>query len=89
MASGHEGVFARGMYRKKAKFEYANPGKPQPQFLTRTGKRRITELCTVSPFAMVVNKDVGTPIAKYLGDEVVRATKGMLEKEIEKLTKKL
>ena len=75
MASGHIGIFARGRYKKNGGFEYAKPG-----------ERKITELNTVSPAAMMC-KDIGKGIAEFLGKELIRATEKMLDREVKKLTK--
>ena len=45
MASGHKGVFSRGRYQKRVGFV---PGREK----TASGKIRITELMTASPFTM-------------------------------------
>jgi len=90
MKSGHIGIFARGQYQgnKGGSFVYANAGKPEPQFLTSSGKRRITELHTLAPYNMIVsNEKLGESIQTFMGNEVVRSLSVLLQKRVDELAR--
>lgn len=81
MASGHKGVFARGQYQKRTGFV---PGREK----TASGKTRITQLMTASPFTMGISPDVRTDVADYMGNEVTARVHGILTSRVAKITAK-
>ena len=78
MTSGHKGVFARGRYKKRIGFI---PGREK----TASGKIRITELMTASPFTMGVSQTVRTDIAEFMGNEVTARIHGILTSRLNKI----
>ena len=81
MASGHKGVFARGRYQKRTGFV---PGRAK----TASGKTRITELMTTSPFTMGISPDVKTGVAEFMGNEVTARVHGILTSRVAKITER-
>ena len=78
MQSGHVGVFARGRYGKD--FMWGNEK-------TASGKIRITEIKAPSPFAMGLSDTVAPQIQDFMGKEVVRATRGILQSRVDRMTR--
>lgn len=78
MASGHKGVFSRGRYQKRVGFV---PGREK----TASGKVRITELMTASPFTMGISPDVRTDVAEFMGNEVTARVHGILTSRVNKI----
>jgi hypothetical protein len=81
MNSGHTGIYARGKY-KKSGFVY---GKDK----TSTGKTRITEIQTASPFTMGTSKFVVSEIQSFMGPEVLKRVEGILRSKVDKITNAL
>lgn len=79
MANGHVGVFSRGRYIKRTGFV---PGREK----TATGKVRITELFTASPFTMGVSKEVAQDVQQFMGNEVTARVHGILTSRVNKIT---
>lgn len=79
MANGHMGVFSRGRYIKRTGFV---PGREK----TATGKIRITELYTASPFTMGVSKEVAQDVQQFMGNEVTARVHGILTSRVNKIT---
>jgi hypothetical protein len=80
MKSGHTGVYARGKYAK-SNFEY---GKEK----TSTGKTRITELKTSSPFTMATSDTVSNEVKSFMGAEVLKRVEGILKSKVAKIASK-
>lgn len=78
MASGRKGVFSRGRYQKRVGFV---PGREK----TASGKIRITELMTASPFTMGISPDVRTDVAEFMGNEVTARVHGILTSRVNKI----
>ena len=81
MSSGHKGVFSRGRYQKRIGFV---PGREK----TASGKIRITELMTASPFTMGISPDVRTDVAEFMGNEVTARVHGILTSCVNKIAAK-
>lgn len=81
MASGHKGVFARGRYQKRTGFV---PGREK----TASGKIRITELLTASPFTMGISQDVARDVQEFMGNEVSARVHGILTSRVNKIAAK-
>lgn len=81
MASGHKGVFARGRYQKRTGFV---PGREK----TASGKIRITQLMTASPFTMGISPDVRTDVAEFMGHEVSARVHGILTSRVNRIAAK-
>lgn len=81
MASGHVGVYARGRYKKRTGFV---PGREK----TASGKIRITQLMTASPFTMGISPNVRTDVAEFMGREVTARVHGILTSRVERITAK-
>ena len=81
MSSGHKGVFSRGRYQKRIGFV---PGREK----TASGKLRITELMTASPFTMGISPDVRTDVAEFMGNEVTARVHGILTSCVNKIAAK-
>lgn len=81
MASGHQGVYSRGRYVKGRGFV---PEKSK----TESGKVRITELRTASPFTMATGASVADDVQKYMGKEVVARVEGILKSRVKKIKSK-
>lgn len=81
MASGHKGVFARGRYQKRTGFV---PGREK----TSSGKIRITQLVTASPYTMGISPDVRTDVAEYMGREVTARVHGILTSRVNRIAAK-
>lgn len=81
MGNGHTGVYARGRYQKRTGFV---PGREK----TASGKIRITQLMTASPFTMGISPDVRTDVADYMGNEVTARVHGILTSRVAKITAK-
>lgn len=81
MASGHKGVFARGRYQKRTGFV---PGREK----TASGKIRITELLTASPFTMGISQDVVRDVQEFMGNEVSARVHGILTSRVNKIAAK-
>ena len=81
MSSGHKGVFSRGRYQKRIGFV---PGREK----TASGKIRITELMTASPFTMGISPDVRTDVAEFMGNEVTARVHGILTSRVNKIAAK-
>lgn len=81
MASGHKGVYARGRYKKRMGFV---PGREK----TASGKIRITQLMTASPFTMGISPDVRTDVAEFMGREVTARVHGILTSRVAKIAAK-
>ena len=80
MASGHQGVYSRGHYVKERGF-VPERGK------TASGKVRITELKTASPFTMGTSKSVADDVREYMGKEVEKRVAGILQARVDNLKK--
>ncbi|MDL2289944.1 phosphate/phosphite/phosphonate ABC transporter substrate-binding protein [Paludibacteraceae bacterium OttesenSCG-928-F17] len=80
MASGHTGVYSRGKYDKKEGFI---PGKEK----TESGKIRITQMHTASPFGMGTSKNVSAEVQSFMGDEVLARVEGILRSKVDKIMK--
>ena len=78
MPGGHKGVYSRGKYVKRSGFI---PGRER----TISGKMRITELLTTSPFAMGVSKGVRNDVAEFMGNEVAARVHGILTSRVNKI----
>lgn len=78
MANGHTGVFSRGRYVKRTGFV---PGREK----TATGKVRITELFTASPFTMGVSKEVAHNVQQFMGLELPARVHGILTDRVVKI----
>lgn len=76
MPNGHTGIFQRGSY-KSGKFV---PGNVKMV----TGKRKITELKTASPFGMFNNKDVQARITQTIKSQLPGRVKALLQQKIDK-----
>lgn len=81
MASGHKGVFARGRYQKRTGFV---PGREK----TASGKIRITQLMTASPFTMGISPDVRTDVSEFMGHEVTARVHGILTSRVNRIAAK-
>ncbi len=81
MASGHKGVFSRGRYVKRTGFV---PGQEK----TASGKVRITELLTASPFTMGVSPEVRMDVAEFMGREVTARIHGILTSRVNRIAAK-
>ena len=81
MASGHKGVFARGRYQKRTGFV---PGREK----TASGKIRITQLVTASPFTMGIAPDVRADVAEFMGREVSARVHGILTARVARIAAK-
>lgn len=81
MGSGHKGVFARGHYQKRIGFV---PGREK----TASGKIRITQLMTASPFTMGISPEVRTDVAEFMGREVTARVHGILTSRVKKIAAK-
>lgn len=81
MASGHKGVFARGKYQKRTGFV---PGREK----TASGKIRITQLMTASPFTMGISPDVRTDVSDFMGREVTARVHGILTSRVNRIAAK-
>lgn len=81
MASGHVGVYARGHYQKRTGFV---PGREK----TASGKIRITQLMTASPFTMGISPDVRADVAEFMGNEVTARVQGILTSRVARITAK-
>ena len=77
----HKGVFSRGRYQKRIGFV---PGREK----TASGKIRITELMTASPFTMGISPDVRTDVAEFMGNEVTARVHGILTSCVNKIAAK-
>lgn len=78
MGSGHEGVFSPGRYAKGRGFipEIAKTG---------SGKVRITEIKTASPFTMGTTKSVAEDVQAFMGSEILARVEGMLKVKVNRL----
>ncbi len=81
MASGHKGVFARGRYEKRSGFV---PSREK----TASGKVRITQLMTASPFTMGVSPEVRTDVVEFMGREVTARIHGILTSRVNRIAAK-
>lgn len=81
MASGHKGVFSRGRYQKRTGFI---PCKDK----TASGKVRITQLMTASPYTMGISPDVRTDVAEFMGNEVTARVHGILTSRVARIAAK-
>lgn len=79
MASGHKGVFARGKYSKK-KFEHGNEK-------TQSGKTRITQIHSPSPFKMATIRTVADDVREHMGIEVLKRVEGALQGAVDRIGK--
>jgi len=77
MNSGHQGIFASGRYINK-KFVH-------DKSTTNSGKTRITELKSASPFTMSTSKAMQPRVMKYAGAMVVSRLKHNLQGKINKM----
>ena len=80
MRSGHTGVYARGHYEKG--------GFVRGKEKTSTGKTRITEIQTASPFTMGTSQNIATEIRSFMGTEVLKRVEGILKGKVDKITMK-
>ena len=79
MKSGHTGIWGRGDYRN-GKFV---PSKEK----TSSGKQRITELRTASPFTMGKNKDIEQSNITFIKKTLPDRTRAILQKKVDNLSK--
>lgn len=78
MASGHKGVYSRGRYVKGRGFI--------PEVTkTSTGKIRITELKTASPYTMATGKSVAEDVQTFMEKEITARVTGILKSKINKI----
>ena len=96
--SEHVGILGRGRYSKKWVHGWDLPngrGKRYSRTLRTNEKRNrgqitkrwaITEIRTASPFSMGVGKNVAPKVEAFIGKEVIRATRGILEAQLKKIT---
>ncbi|MCD8173791.1 MAG: phage tail protein [Alistipes sp.] len=80
MSSGHTGVYSRGRYKKREGFV---PGREK----TESGKIRITEILTASPFTMAMSKEVAADAQQYMGEELPTRTAAILQSKVDKLAR--
>lgn len=78
MASGHKGVYSRGRYVKGRGFIHESTK-------TVSGKVRITELKTASPFTMATSKSVAEEVSAFMGAESVARITGILKAKVNKV----
>lgn len=81
MASGHTGVYARGKYTKRTGFI---PGREK----TLSGKIRISELLTASPFKMGISPEVAQDVKEHMGNEVTARVHGILTSRVNRIAAK-
>jgi hypothetical protein len=79
MTSGHTGIFQSGRYQG-GKFV---PGKDR----TSSGKTRITELKSASPFSMIRNKDIEKNIQNTIQSQLPGRVRALLQQKVDKLKK--
>lgn len=78
MESGHKGVFSPGRYAKGRGFIPENTK-------TASGKVRITEIKTASPFTMGTSKNVAEDVKAFMGSEVVARVEGILKMKVKRI----
>lgn len=78
MATGHKGVYSRGRYTKGRGFIPEN-------IKTMSGKVRITELKTASPFTMGTGKSVAEDVQMFMGAEIMSRVTGILKAKVNKI----
>ena len=79
MVSGHTGIYAAGRY-KGSHFIYNKER-------TATGKQKITEMKTSSPFGMSTNKDVQGRTTTYVEKNLPGRLRALLQQKVDRLTK--
>jgi len=79
MSSGHTGIFQRGSYQN-GKFKAGNEK-------ISSGKTRITELKTVSPYFIFKNKDIQKRITQTIESQLPGRLRVFLQKKVDKLKK--
>lgn len=79
MRSGHTGVFGNGYY-KNGEFIHSKDR-------TGSGKTRITELRTASPFTMGRNKDIERSNIKFIESTLPERTRAILQRKIDNMSK--
>ena len=79
MRSGHRGIFGRGSYIN-GKFIFSKER-------TSSGKSRISEYKTASPFTMGRNRNIESRMTAYVKQTLPSRTKALLQLKVDKLTK--
>ena len=77
MNSGHKGIFSSGRYINR-KFVH-------DKSKTNSGKTRITELRSASPFTMSTSKAIEPRITKYVGGMMIARLKHNLQRKVNKM----
>jgi|WetSurMetagenome_2_1015567.scaffolds.fasta_scaffold267180_2 hypothetical protein len=78
MASGHLGIWAHGYYKGK-RFIPDNA-------TTSSGKLKITELKSASPYTMYTSKSMSKKIQKYVDDSLTERFRAMLKIKLDKIS---